>query len=121
MERFLTSVIHEYSERVEILRSSGGFIRGVTRVIVVGLGLLVLLDSFGISVTPVLASLGIGSLAVALALQPTLENLFAGGADRHRQTDPGGAFYQAGIRRRRLRAQDRVASPRGSGCCRITW
>ena len=78
MERFLTSVIHEYSERVEILRSSGGFIRGVTRVIVVGLGLLVLLDSFGISVTPVLASLGIGSLAVALALQPTLENLFAG-------------------------------------------
>lgn len=78
MERFLTSVIHEYSGRVEILRSSGGFIRGVTRVIVIGLGLLVLLDGFGISVTPVLASLGIGSLAVALALQPTLENLFAG-------------------------------------------
>lgn len=78
MERFLIHVIQEYSERVEILRSSGGFIRGVTRVVVVGLGLLVLLDSFGISVTPVLASLGIGSLAVALALQPTLENLFAG-------------------------------------------
>ena len=77
-ERFLTGLIHEYSEQVEILKSSGGFIRGVTRVIVIGLGLLVLLDSFGISVTPVLASLGIGSLAVALALQPTLENLFAG-------------------------------------------
>lgn len=78
MERFLTNIIYEYSERVEILRSSGGFIRGVARIVVIGLGLLVLLDSFGISVTPVLASLGIGSLAVALALQPTLENLFAG-------------------------------------------
>ncbi len=77
-ERFLTNAIQEYSERVEILRSSGGFIRGVARIVVIGLGLLVLLDSFGISVTPVLASLGIGSLAVALALQPTLENLFAG-------------------------------------------
>lgn len=77
-ERFLTNMIQEYSERVEILRSSGGFIHGVARIVVIGLGLLVLLDSFGISVTPVLASLGIGSLAVALALQPTLENLFAG-------------------------------------------
>jgi small-conductance mechanosensitive channel len=32
----------------------------------------------GISVTPLIASLGITSLAVALALQPTLENFFSG-------------------------------------------
>ena len=42
------------------------------------IGGLVLLDSLGVSVTPIIASLGIGSLAVALALQPTLENLFSG-------------------------------------------
>ena len=41
-------------------------------------GLLILMDSFGVSITPLLASLGIGSLAVALALQPTLENFFSG-------------------------------------------
>jgi small-conductance mechanosensitive channel len=52
--------------------------QGFVRVIVIGLGLLILLDSFGVSITPVLASLGIGSLAVALALQPTLENFFSG-------------------------------------------
>ena len=39
---------------------------------------MILLDSFGVSITPLLASLGIGSLAVALALQPTLENFFSG-------------------------------------------
>jgi len=40
--------------------------------------LLVLLGTLGISITPIIASLGITSLAVALALQPTLENFFSG-------------------------------------------
>lgn len=36
------------------------------------------LDYLGITVTPLLASLGVGSLAVALALQDTLGNVFSG-------------------------------------------
>jgi small-conductance mechanosensitive channel len=32
----------------------------------------------GVSITPIIASLGVGSLAVALALQPVLENFFSG-------------------------------------------
>jgi small-conductance mechanosensitive channel len=36
------------------------------------------LSTLGISITPLIASLGITSLAVALALQPTLENFFSG-------------------------------------------
>lgn len=42
------------------------------------LGFLVILQTLGISVTPVLTALGVGGLAVALALQETLSNLFAG-------------------------------------------
>jgi small-conductance mechanosensitive channel len=42
------------------------------------LGLLVLLNQLGVSITPILTALGVGGLAVALALQPTLSNLFAG-------------------------------------------
>ncbi len=42
------------------------------------MGLLVLLGSLGVSVTPILTALGVGGLAVALALQETLSNFFAG-------------------------------------------
>lgn len=41
-------------------------------------GLLVLLSTLGISIAPILTALGVGGLAVALALQDTLANLFAG-------------------------------------------
>lgn len=50
----------------------------ITRVLVLVLGLLVLLDSVGVAITPLLTALGVGGLAVALALQDTLTNLFAG-------------------------------------------
>jgi small-conductance mechanosensitive channel len=77
-DRLLRNLINTYSEKIEILKTSKGLTQGIIRIIVIGLGLLILLDSFGVSITPVLASLGIGSLAVALALQPTLENFFSG-------------------------------------------
>lgn len=78
VDRLLQGLIGEASARIEILKASNGVVRGFVRVVVVCLGVLIILDSFGISVTPILASLGIGSLAVALALQPTLENFFSG-------------------------------------------
>lgn len=77
-DKIFSGLLKEYGGKVEILKASGGIVRGFVRVIVVGLGVLILLDSFGVSITPLIASLGIGSLAIALALQPTLENLFAG-------------------------------------------
>ena len=41
-------------------------------------GTLVALNNVGVSISPVLAGLGITGLAVALAVQPTLSNFFAG-------------------------------------------
>lgn len=50
----------------------------VVKLVILGIGLMVILGSLGVNITPMLASLGIGALAIALALQPTLANLFAG-------------------------------------------
>ena len=42
------------------------------------LGALLLLSVLGIPISPLIAGLGLGGVAVALAIQPTLSNLFAG-------------------------------------------
>jgi small-conductance mechanosensitive channel len=50
----------------------------ITATLVVIFGALITLQTLGISITPVLTALGVGGLAIALALQDTLSNLFAG-------------------------------------------
>jgi small-conductance mechanosensitive channel len=45
---------------------------------VIVLGVLLTLSSLGVEITPLLTALGVGGLAVALALQPPLANLFSG-------------------------------------------
>src|SRR5688572_31306944 len=62
----------------EGLLPTTSILTNLTSVIVFALGFLVILQTLGISVTPVLGALGVGGLAVALALQDTLSNLFAG-------------------------------------------
>ncbi len=57
---------------------SSSIVENITRGIIYCIGLLFILQSQGVSITPVLTALGVGGLAVALALQPTLSNLFAG-------------------------------------------
>ncbi len=42
------------------------------------IGMLILLESFGFSISPLITALGIGGLATALALQDTLANLLSG-------------------------------------------
>lgn len=59
-------------------RANQGLLLLIARAVVYSVALLTVLDTLGISITPLLASLGVGSIAVALALQDTLGNLFSG-------------------------------------------
>ncbi len=52
--------------------------RNVAWTLIATLGLLVILNGLGLSITPMLTALGVGGLAVALALQEPLANFFAG-------------------------------------------
>ncbi len=53
-------------------------LKRVVYVVVYSLGAIIILDQLGVQISPLIAGLGIGGLAVALALQPTLTNYLAG-------------------------------------------
>ena len=53
-------------------------VRRVVPWVIYAVGALVALDSVGVSISPLLAGLGIAGLAVALAIQPTLNNFLSG-------------------------------------------
>jgi small-conductance mechanosensitive channel len=53
-------------------------IANVTRIGILALGGLIVLQTLGLSITPMITALGVGGLAVGLALQDTLANFFAG-------------------------------------------
>jgi small-conductance mechanosensitive channel len=78
VSRFLAAIISEQLARRPELFPATTLTLNVVRAAVIVLGLLVIASNLGIAVTPILTALGVGSLAVALALQPTLANLFAG-------------------------------------------
>jgi small-conductance mechanosensitive channel len=71
-------MVSAYGERQGMPLAAAGLTRALTRILVLALGLMALLAYLNISITPVLTALGVGGIAVALALQDTLGNFFAG-------------------------------------------
>jgi len=76
--RLAVSVIRHYGRAIQGAMPVTSLTENLARVLIVILGGLILLNIFGVSITPLLTALGVGGLAVALALQDTLSNLFAG-------------------------------------------
>jgi len=78
----VAGVVGTLIARVGEGKALGGPVTGLARTAARGavfvVGGLVLLGELGIKITPILTALGVGGLAVALALQDTLSNLFAG-------------------------------------------
>lgn len=75
---FLVRLLDRSAQRWAGTPGGTSLIQNVTRFGVLGLGVMVVLGDLGVSVTPLLTAFGLGSLAIALGLQPTLTNLFAG-------------------------------------------
>jgi small-conductance mechanosensitive channel len=78
LSRMLSGLVTLYGRKVGGILVSTSIFTHLTQVLVYIIGILVLLQSLGISIAPILTALGVGGLAVALALQDTLSNLFAG-------------------------------------------
>lgn len=78
VERVLRTIISAETLPTPLSDSSRVLLQTISKVLVYSIGLLIILDTLGISITPLLASLGVGSVAIALAAQETLSNLFSG-------------------------------------------
>jgi small-conductance mechanosensitive channel len=76
--RLASLLVRRYGERVSGAHRVTSLTDNLARLFVFLIGGLVLLHGLGVSITPLLTALGVGGLAVALALQDTLANLFAG-------------------------------------------
>ena len=114
--RMARRAIHIYIDRkVEV--TSSIFKNFATGIIYI-LGFLFVLDYLGISITPLLTALGVGGLAVALAFQDTLSNLFAGHEHPHGPQDQAGRLRPPRLRRGRRGLRHHLAQhdhprPRG--------
>jgi MscS family membrane protein len=92
--------------------------RKAVKGIIFVLAFVAILDGFGFSVTALIAGLGVGGIAIALAAQKTIENLFGGitlygdgpvrVGDFCRFGDKVGTVEEIGIRSTRVRTLDRT-------------
>jgi small-conductance mechanosensitive channel len=72
--RLFTNYVQKSALPIPTTGLAYGILKGVIFIV----GFLIVLSILGISITPLITALGVGGLAVALALQDTLANLFAG-------------------------------------------
>jgi len=118
--RFVLAADHE-----NISSSILPLVNKIGKIVIVLLTVTVILSNWGYNTTTVLAGVGVGGLAVALAAQKTLENLFGGVAvisdrpvlvgDTCRFGDRTGDVEDIGLRSTRIRTPDRtlVTVPNG--------
>src|SRR3990172_6931279 len=71
-------IFRDYIKKSSLPIPTTGLAYGILKETILIIGLLIILSILGISITPLITALGVGGLAVALALQDTLSNLFAG-------------------------------------------
>ena len=105
--------------RINSQSLDASMIRTVSRLLSLTIGTTTLIlgvERVGISLVPILAGLGIGGLALALAARPTLENVIAGlillvdrpvrVGERCRFGEREGTIQEIGLRSTRIRAVD---------------
>ncbi len=76
-DRLMAEVLRRYGKKLETIAPSEAIIKAIYRSILLIFIFLIILDSLKITITPFIASLGIGGVVVGLAMQDTLSNFFS--------------------------------------------
>ena len=78
LARTVDGVVTMYFERSGRTLPKTTLLNSILIGVIYAMGLLVILQYYGISIAPILTAAGVGGMAVALALQETLANIFSG-------------------------------------------
>lgn len=76
--RLAVRFVELYSRRSEAALPLTSLFENLTRLLILLIGILIILQSLGVAITPLLTALGVGGISIGLALQNTLSNLFSG-------------------------------------------
>ncbi|MBI2047168.1 mechanosensitive ion channel [Candidatus Pacearchaeota archaeon] len=84
MQRIAGTILKWYGENIAIMTKTqldDEFIplfKHVARILIWAIGLIITLSHFGVNINALITTLGVGSLAIALAAQDTIANIIAG-------------------------------------------
>jgi small-conductance mechanosensitive channel len=78
LARIATDIVTNYARKEEGAFQATSMFKLMINALTVIIGILIILAALHINITPVLAALGVGSIAVALAIQEPLGNFFSG-------------------------------------------
>jgi small-conductance mechanosensitive channel len=78
LANLVSRLLSNYIQHKSIAVQSTGLLNTILKGAVYIIGIIIILNIFGVSIAPLITALGIGGLAIALAIKDTLENLFAG-------------------------------------------
>lgn len=118
--RIVDIVYREYvynkSNNSDFAKQIGPLLKGIVKVIIIFIAIVIFLDYMGVNVTSLVAGLGIGGVAVALAAQDTLSNFFGSISifsdkpfkigDRIKTSGYDGFVEEIGIRSTRIKTLD---------------
>lgn len=76
--RLTSGFVNLYTQQAEGVLPSTSFFGNITKILIFAVGIMVIISFLGLSITPLLTAFGIGGIALALALEDTLSNMFAG-------------------------------------------
>ena len=76
--RLITGFMKMYMKGTDAIFKTPTIFVNLVKLLIYLVGLTIILDSLGVSITPIITAMGVGGLAVALGLQSTLANLFSG-------------------------------------------
>ncbi|MBL8693459.1 MAG: mechanosensitive ion channel family protein [Planctomycetes bacterium] len=74
----VTGLLTHYGKSAGTALATTSLAQNIVRGVVLVTGALLILQNLGVEITPLITALGFGSFAIALGLQPTLADLFAG-------------------------------------------